>query len=186
MTAGPAPTPGAGDRLILPVLRHLRTCTATQLGAAGRPVCHFPLFVGDHPPPAAGCDCDCEFADGVAGHGVAWARFVNAVGAGNTMPSECGQALAFTVELGVYRCAPTSDTGDDPVTADVHDPWAEKILADAAALRRAYMCCAWVADRGLSWRLGAQTVLGPRGGCIGVAAQASITHPDCHCPKAAT
>lgn len=176
------PHVAAPDRLILPALQAVRWCATTQLALTGIPVCHSVLYFSDHYPPAQGCDCRCTEPPG--GQGVAWARFVQGQASTSpATPAPCASGqVAFTLEVGVYRCAPTLDGNGNPLSEDHLQGWPEAMMHDLAALRRAFTCCPYFADNDLTPQITAMNPIGPMGGCVGAAVRAQIVDLDCHCP----
>lgn len=176
----------AEDRLIYPVLARLRTCAATQLGLIRRPVCRFPLYAGDQAMPADDCDCTCDGG----GQGTAWLRFVSATssttmvtGARRQIPSPCAQGeYAVTVQVGVWRCAPTIDDNGRPPTDDAYDQFTRGMSRDSSALIRTFQCCDALTSRDIEWSIESVRPLGPSGGCAGVAVQARMQLWSCDCP----
>lgn len=175
-------------RVIAPILNALRNCAAAQLALIGRPPCDFVLNYAAHLPPADECDCEC--ADG--GQGAAWVRWVQSSGVAGAqqrpLPSDCaGGQLAITVEVGVYRCAPTIDPNTRPtaIGSSGWDDWGVGMLDDAEALQRAFVCCDWLSRKGLQWRITSVQPQGPAGGCAGVYVRAEITTGMCGCPEGA-
>lgn len=169
------------DKLILPALQAVKLCATTQVTLVRRPVCRAYLYFSDHYPPAIGCDCSCEHG----GQGTLWARFVQ----GQTTPMEsrrlpidcAGGRMQFTLEVGVWRCAPMTDSRTGPI--EPGDTWPEGMMLDLAALRRAFLCCDWITDKDLSPRITNMTPIGPSGGCVGAAVRAEFVGTDCGCPK---
>lgn len=164
------------DVVVLPVLRELRACAAEQFGLAGRIPCRFPITWGQSEPPADACDCTCN----LGGQGQAWVRWVS------TAPAQLGASTAgdctdgtyeITVELGVYRCWPLPENG--PLDEGEEELAAEGLLLDAAAIRRAFLCCAPLDEH--DWELTQQQPMQRQGGCTGVTAQAKIIASDCQC-----
>ncbi|MBB3665909.1 hypothetical protein FB384_004868 [Prauserella sediminis] len=162
----------ACDDLILPLLEELRTCAASQFGRCRRPVCRFDLYFSDHPAPADGCDCTCE----PDGQGVAWIRLVAIEPDPSPVPSPCaGGSTTAVVEIGVHRCAPTTENPDQP--------WVPGMYDDVHALRRTPLCCTALEDT--RWQVQTVQPIGPSGGCVGAAIQLGIRLIDCGCPEEA-
>lgn len=82
--------------------------------------------------------------------GQAWVRLVN-IFPSSTFPvadegaalnaAGCPPALAFTLEVGVVRCAPQPDSMGNAPTAEAHAAAVEAQMRDAAAVARAIECC---------------------------------------------
>ncbi|MFC1410406.1 hypothetical protein ACEZCY_14185 [Streptacidiphilus sp. N1-12] len=114
------------------------------------------------------------------GSGEAWVRLVGitpVVGAGvgqKLAIPKCGSDVYYnaTLEMGVFRCAPTpDDQGNPPSAADLTDA-AHRLMDDAAAMRRAYCCLrdarkAAGYDSELAIAPGAWTPHPSLGGCMG-------------------
>lgn len=181
------------NRTVYPVLDALRTCIVTQLVHVQAPVCFFPVIYADHPLPAQRCDCTCEGG----GHGEAWVRMVKVDRATavrtRTRPSapgmvdnDCGdRRWVFTVEVGVWRCAPTlDDNGNPPDDAD-YDTHTQAMLNDAVALERAWRCCDFIENLPLITAHQLDTIApsGPAGGCVGTIATGRLIVDECTpCP----
>src|SRR5690625_6128514 len=68
------------------------------------------------------------------------------------LPIDCaGGRMQFTLEVGVWRCAPMTDSRTGPI--EPGDTWPEGMMLDLAALRRAFLCCDWITDKDLSPRI---------------------------------
>lgn len=172
----------AVDKLILPALQAVKLCAVTQVVLAARPVCEAFLYFSDHYPPAVGCDCSCAQPPG--GQGTLWARYVQ----GQTdlsdiaMPMDCTTGrMSFTIEVGVWRCAPMGEYRTAPIAPG--ETWPEGMMHDLAALRRAFICCDWFAEQDMRPRITTMTPIGPSGGCVGAAVRAELTGADCRCPQ---
>lgn len=142
----------------LALLEALKDCLCTQLATDGNPVCECCLVVSDELPPMTGCDCVCE-----SGQGKAWARFVSADFQQDELTKCPVGPWQVRFQLGVYRCVssePTCETG----TLE-----AEMIAEDLATLQRAVACCPALGGR--RWTFGNIQIIGPSGGCVGVAVE---------------
>jgi hypothetical protein len=103
-----------------------------------------------------GCDCVCE-----DGQGIAWGRLVSAAWQQPELTKCPAGPWRVTFQIGVYRCVssePTCETGATEALA---------VAEDSASLARAALCCDALAGR--NHTLGGLQVIGPMGGCIGVA-----------------
>lgn len=92
---------------------------------------------------------------------------------------------AITLELGVVRCAPTPDENSMP-TPDEWNELVQKIMDDAAAMRRA-ICCFIAADpiRRNGYVLPLQwEPLDVEGRCAGGTLQVVVRGPACDCADA--
>lgn len=174
-----AHTPGCPDVLVIPLLRAIRTCAAEQFAICGRLPCRFPITWHEQLPPADACDCEC--ADG---QGQAWVRWVSTEPAklsssGALSAAGCGDGTYdITLELGVYRCWPVPGEAK-PLDETDEEHAALGLLLDAAAIRRALLCCESLEDR--SWELIKEEPIAHSGGCTGVSAQLKIIESDCEC-----
>lgn len=169
------------DGLVIPLLREIRTCAAEQFAVCGRLPCRFPVTWNEQLPPADACDCFCE-----GGQGQAWVRWVSTApgklgGSSKAMAAAgCGADGTFevTLEVGVYRCWPVPGEAK-PLDEAEEEQAALGMLLDAAALRRALMCCPTLEDR--SWELIKEEPAAHSGGCTGVTAQLRVIATDCEC-----
>ncbi|MFE6405119.1 hypothetical protein [Streptomyces alboflavus] len=130
------PDPGPWEpRTIYPLLDALATCLCTTLAEIGRPVhpeCGCCVVGGDAPPPRLFCD-----------PGQAWVRDVaGTVAAPSQGFGRCvvGPQTA-TVELGVYRCAPTADGDGNLPSCEELRAYAKGQALDKAALISTVACC---------------------------------------------
>lgn len=146
---------------IWPTLTELAACLCTQLHDSGLPdVC----FCGVLP----GSEVAWDYASGCDNCGMAWVRLLGmqpstAFPQADINPSNCSKPLAYTVEMGVLRCAPMPKEDGTPPTLEEMLDATELQIADAAAMRRAVACCLGV--RG--WILGPYQPVGPQGGAVG-------------------
>lgn len=168
------------DTAVTPILEALRSCAAANLGACRRPVCRFPIvFNGGHPP-ADACTCTCPDGDGQA-----WVRMVSLNRAASTTNvAQCfNQIYDLTVELGLYRCAPTPQGNQAAVPERTETEHAHGMLLDAYALRAAGLCCDYFTAHDLNPILVHESAIGPSGGCVGVEVQLLIQGvSDSACP----
>ena len=159
------------DKMILPALHALKLCAVAQMVAAERPVCSAFLYFSDHYPPAIGCDCTCDHG----GQGTLWVRLVQGSGVATdrALPLDCaGGRFEFTVEVGVWRCAPVSENATAPV--DPGATWPDGMMHDLAALRRAVLCCDWLAERDVVPFITTMQPVGPSGGCVAAVVRAEL------------
>lgn len=102
---------------------------------------------------------------------------------------QCHSPLITAIDLAVtlYRCVPgPSDQGCPPTMAALNDS-AMQLHADMMALQSAVTCCYAATDttqrNGRRYTLGAATVLGPQGGCVGIQQLVSVALDGClPCP----
>lgn len=168
------------DTTALPLARALLNCLCAELGeAVGGPVCTCCLAPG--PEPMECCDC-------AEGEGNAWVRVVRVFPTAARFPipaadpNRCVTGLyAVELELGVYRCVSVIDDDGVPPSCEQRTADTEKVLDDAAAMRRAVVCC-FVA-RGRQAIVGEWRGRGPDGGCAGGAMTVLVEAGDC-CPPA--
>lgn len=160
------------DDLALPVMDGLRVCLCAQLeDSPGGTVCSCTLVPGQRVP-ADFCTC----SGTGAGCGQAWVRLVRIFPYG-TFPQQdiglqkCTGPLAATIELGVYRCLPTTGNAGQPPTPVAQVEATRVQLGDWQAMRRTLKCCDILDHRMVS--LGAYE---PRsvGGCGGGVLTATI------------
>lgn len=145
----------------MPILSALLTCLCQQLITDERPVCDCCLVASEELPPMTGCDCVCEGAQGTA-----WARLVSGAWQQPAVTKCPTGPWQVTFQIGVYRCVssePTCETKTAEATA---------LANDAASLARAVLCCDALAGR--NHTLGGLQIIGPLGGCIGVALDVAV------------
>jgi len=145
----------------------LLACVCQQLANEGRPACACCQVVSSELPPMTGCDAA---SDGGA-QGRAWSRLQPPVTFTASAPSKCPNGMwRVTFQVGVYRCIADHDGNCTDMTAD-----AAKAHADAASLVTAVQCCDILQAR--AWVPGDVTIVGPAGGCVGVALSVQIDLP---------
>lgn len=138
------------DTLLGPLMDDLLHCACGSLtDTLGGPViCSCSLVPGQNVP-ADWCSCK-----GTASCGMAWVRLDGLYPAGERFPAQdgttkasCSAVLAAVLEVGVYRCQPTSGPrGEPPSPAD--QTQAALVQADdALALHRAINCCEAITKR---------------------------------------
>ena len=163
--------------MALPLAEELLACLCTALDdSPAGPPCICCLSPGPEP-----MECN----TGPEGEGVGWVRVVRIFPTAArfpipaTDPQRClTGAYAVELELGVYRCVSVVDDQGDPPTCAQRTADAEKLLGDAAALRRA-VCC--FTQQGRQMIVGEWRPLGPSGGCAGGAMTVTVEAADC-CP----
>src|SRR5687768_7235763 len=101
------------DTIAYPVIVALSGCLATELTAQGGPeLC----YVGPIAGPLVLDFCGSGSCDGTGCGGQAWVRLVDVFPSAqfpalDTIGSNCRSPLAFTLEVGVARCAPQGVNG---------------------------------------------------------------------------
>ena len=137
------------DTILLPLLDALRVQLEVQLTdtLAGKP-CVVALQDG----PSATADwCSCGGQGG--GCGMGWVRldrlYPSSAGfpAQDTKPGSCTSVLAAVVEVGAFRCAPTTDHRGAPPTVAQQAQGALEVASDASALACTYRSTPEVTDR---------------------------------------
>lgn len=102
---------------------------------------------------------------------------------------QCRSPLVTAIDLAVtlYRCVPLpSDQGCPPTMAELTES-AMQLHVDMMALQYAVTCCYSATDttqrNGRRYTMGASTVLGPQGGCVGVQQIVTVALDGCvPCP----
>jgi len=176
------------DRVVTPVLTDLLACLGTALGGtAAGPVGALMLV------PGASATTDyCCSDSGTNGQG--WVRLVGitpVLATNNQTYPAYGSCDAnrwvVQVEMGAYRCAPTSDDDGNPPTPDELTAAAQVLADDAAAMRRAICCLTSLpkwgpdSDTELAYTRGAWAPVPTAGGCMGGTQLFSFEINDC-CP----
>src|SRR6478736_189741 len=115
------------------LLTAMRDCLCCRLEESGRAVCA--CFI------TPGAVAVWDFIGGDQ----AWVRLVNSYPS-TSFPApdsfaKCGTAMAWTVEVGVARCAPTPDAQGHPPTPETQEYVAEVQNADMELMREAIACC---------------------------------------------
>ena len=165
------------DRLTWLLAQGLRTCLCAELADA--PVACCCLLPGAQ---AALDDC---------GRGQAWVR-VQSIYATDVFPNPAGGAAsacggnygwAVVFELGIARCAPVPDAQGNLPACDTYSDVTRRILADAAAMRQAVLCCDWHTASGNTGKVitGPWQPFGPEGACVGGVMTVTVQVEDCVC-----
>lgn len=158
------PTP---DPMVTPVAEALLACLCAELETTigGKP-CQCSLRPGAGFPPMDAC-CACGDGQGQASVQVLsvypTTKFP-ARGAGATVTPCSGFAWVAELAVVVYRCMACPTDSSFPSGAELNAD-TRKILSDAAAMRRAVLCCDWRDDRQVvpgEWQ-----AIGPAGCCGG-------------------
>lgn len=164
------------DPWVSPLVTGLLECLCQTLNAEPyTPVCRCCARHSQSFPPMDACDCSCTVGNPPAdGNGEAWVRVVRTYSATNQsrIPG-CPTLLVIELQLGIYRCisgVPDQDGTPPGCEAITND--ALLMLNDAAAMRRAAMCCSAIAD--LDPVIGAYQPIGPSGGCAGGALTVTV------------
>lgn len=158
------------DKVVYPTVIALSACLCQELAAAGGPeVCYCGPITGDVVMDYCGGTCN-----GGGCGGQAWVRFVD-IYPSSTFPgldnalANCKAPFAYSLEVGVARCAPTGESGPsgyEPPTLAENVEAIRLQLSDVAALRRAIQCCFGQGD--LDYVMGAYAQAGVNGGgCVG-------------------
>ncbi len=170
------------DPLVMPTARELLECLGQEVAKVTSPPAYVQLRTGsvvDYLLSTTQDEC-CE--------GLAWVRPSGIFPSSGPFPVQDPApqpkgvaAGAFTIELGVVRCAPTPDETRIP-TGEEWDAVTQAVMDDAAAMRRA-LCC-WIDQRpGRAKRVlpGAWTPLAIEGGCVGGILPLTFRGPACDC-----
>lgn len=159
------------DTIVYPTLISLAACLCYEMEAANGPsLCSCGLVTGE-----VALDYCHGGCDGTGCGGQAWVRFTDAY-LSSTFPlqnsdlANCKAPLAFTLEVGVARCAPLGENsavnGYSPPNTAQNVAAVRLQLADMAAMRRAIQCC--FGDNERDYIMGAYTQIDVNGGgCVG-------------------
>lgn len=174
------------DPLVMPFALEMLDCLEQEIDKVAFPPKYRGLRPGqvvDHLISLTSDEC-CE--------GLAWVRPVVFFPSSGVFPQEDAapvpkgvSAWAVTLELGAVRCSPTPDENSIPT----NDQWmdvVQKVMDDAAAMRRA-ICCFIQADPVRRIRQvfpGQWLPLDVEGGCVGGVLQVTIQGPACDCSEA--
>lgn len=168
--------PTSGDPVMEELMTGLASCLCRVLVEAGRPACCCMWIDSDHRPPMDRCDCECPPADDgnvPPGQGIAWVREVQRANIANPAQprrgfgSDCAVPASrwrLTLEMGIYRCAPTGDNEEGPTCAQRTNAAADGAW-DAALLEYTLRCCGALDGRQVVIQTAAP--IGPVGGCVG-------------------
>lgn len=164
------------DTTIWPTMLALVDCLTQEFAADVYPPT--PGFIGVLPGSVAIADFVGSKCDGMA-----WVRLSTAVPS-VAFPSQSfevanGHApFAYTLEVGVYRCAPMPKTSAQritlPTAAEEHAATRLQ-LADLRVMRRAIRCC--LRDAQIEHLLGSYTPVGPQGDVLGGTFNLSVSEP---------
>lgn len=148
---------------ITPLLEAARDCVVDELLAQSRPVTQGCIVIGE----AVADGCDCE--DGISS-GRVWARLVNGFFSSTVASKWPIGVWELSVEVGIWRCVSAHNGECALSTAD-----AAALADDTASLVQAITCCTVV--NAYPWNVGSISILGPRGGCVGVALAFEVQVP---------
>ena len=152
-----------------PLMLHLVACLGGTLEARGLPTpCFLGLVPGDSQYLACG-ECD----DGKCGS--AWVRLVREYPSLNFPAQEqenakCGTRVAWVIEVGVIRCAPTINPDGSGPGVEEQLASTRVQLADKAAMKAAIACCVQsyrVSGKPVPYVLGSYSPSPFMGGCGG-------------------
>jgi hypothetical protein len=166
------------DPIIAPVAADLLACLATEVAKTPDPPASVCLRPGDR------VDLLLSTTYDECCSGLAWVRWVNQYPSANfpdpdEVASPCGVTRwAVTFELGVARCAPTSDAQTVPSC----DQWIANTLDtynDLAAVRRALCCYATTVKYQRLVYVGTAQPQTAEGGCVSVTMQVIVSAQAC-------
>lgn len=157
------------DTAAWPVLTQLVTCLRQEIANAGVPE---PAFIGILP----GAVWVADYAADCGGQ--AWVRLVTtypsvAFPNPDAEPNNFDRLLAVQVEVGIARCAPSSDDDGTPPSVGEQAEAARLQLADMQVLYRTLRCC--LDDDSV---LGQYAPVGPEGGVLGGTWTAALPQAD--------
>lgn len=128
------------DTTVYPTMLELAGCLCVELAASGLPE---PCTCSVLPGGDVAFDHCTECSDDKCGQ--AWVRLTNAFPSQQLpepdVTGTCASRLAYTLEVGVVRCAPMPDSAGNPPSVDEQLAAVRLQMADMAAMRRAIACC---------------------------------------------
>lgn len=155
--------PRPDDASIFPILSELAACLCAELAEDASP-CFCGVIAGQEVPVELD-DCDTC--------GAGYVRLESAYPSTVQFPepdqnATCRAVMAFSVVVGIARCAPIGDDRGNPPTQDELAEYAREVFADMATIRRAIRCCL-VDDKfeDIEYVLGTYTQLPSAGGVGG-------------------
>ena len=159
------------DQAVYPTLIRLSACLCAELEKAEGPaLCYCGPIAGPLVLDFCGGDCG---GDGCGGQ--AWVRVTEIFPSSSfpspeQLPRNCGSPLAYNLEIGVARCAPTGEgngiDGYSPPTLEQNVEALRLQMTDMAAVRRAVQCCFGVGEA--DYILGQYSQIDvSQGGCLG-------------------
>lgn len=175
-----AAAPSVPDQAVWPMLVDVLACLETAADQVEAPPLYRSIRMGE------GLQANISPTEDECCQGLAWVR-PGQISPTNTFPTPesawtpCPPGeLAVEVEIGMLRCAPIMAPGGDDAmlipTAAQHAQTAYRVLADAAALRRA-ACC--LIDRGYSVFVGSWSPLPIEANCAGGSMRITVAVPFC-------
>lgn len=172
------------DSVAWPIAEELLACLCSSLeGTLGGPPCRCCIYPGaDVPMDACGTSGG---RNGQAAVRIGSITPTTSFPNGGVTPSRC-QNLTWSLELElvVYRCVSTVDDNGDAPSCDALRYDAAMLADDAAAMRRAVMCCLGDADDPCNMGTVIPGTYNPvpiQGGCGGGTMTVQIARTDC-CP----
>lgn len=169
------------DDAVLPLAERLLACLCEALtDTIAGPPCVCCLYHGASTP------MDYCNDTGTA-NGQAWVRVTRIFPATARFPTQAFEVTPCKIPswgaelvMGVYRCVSTLEDDGGAPPCDVITADAAKLLNDAAAMRRAAVCC-FPEDAGTLAVVGAWEPIGPAGGCAGGLLPVTVQFCEC-CP----
>lgn len=156
-----------GDTLVFPLAATLLNCLCAALAANPDPPARCCLRVGDE------VRQDLSVYEDECCDGLAYVKINRVYPSTDNFPEQdltflpCGPfAYGVDLEMGVFRCAPTSDASTLPTCA----AWtaaARQVANDQQAMRAALCCLRENLEQGAPVVIGEWTPLGPSGNCVG-------------------
>lgn len=140
------------DKTVFPFMSRIVECVKTELECQGVGACRYDVLITDQDQ-LDGCDC-CDAQARV------WSRTTGLNATGAPSAPNCPPPMQATIQVGISRCAITSETLPD--SADLRDQ-AIRGYADMYAMRHAITTCK-TRER---YRLDSWAPIGPQGGCYG-------------------
>ena len=155
-----------------PVLAELSACLCAELGETVP--CFCGVIVGNDIPLEYAGECEEEC-------GAAYVRLVNAFPSINfpqqDTASGCTSLMAYTISVGVVRCAPVGDDRGNPPTPEEVQKLTDQLLSDMHAIRRAVRCCLADKFEDVEYLLGQYVPLPSQGGVAGGEMTLTIQEP---------
>lgn len=121
------------DTSILPVLAELKACLCAELP---EDTCFCQIVVGDAIPFEPGENDTCC----VGGYVKLSNAFPSTIFPLVDQEATCVTTMAFTISVGILRCAPMGYDGNPPTQEEMGE-YAQRLLADMAIVRRVVRCC---------------------------------------------
>lgn len=153
------------DTSIYPTMLKLTGCLCAEIADSGLPE---PCFCGVLEGGDVAFDYCTECDNGLCGQ--AWVRLDTAYPSTSfpdqAIDANCVTRIAYTLEVGITRCAPLPDDSGNPPTVDEHLAAVRLQTADMQAMRRAIACCMG-AEEDRDYVLGLYSPYPNGGGCTG-------------------